>query len=51
VFKLDELMPYIDCSERNFKQNDLFKFVAHKHKNVADTLYKDLAECIYGSVP
>jgi len=51
LFKLEELLPHIDLSGKHLHPGSSLKFVGHKHKNVVESLYKDLDDHIYGNVP
>ena len=42
LFNLDELLPYVDTSGKFLEPMSSLKFVSHKHRNVAEALYKDL---------
>ena len=51
LFKLEELLPHIDLSGKHLHPGSSLKFVGHKHKNVVESLYKDLDDHIYRNVP
>jgi hypothetical protein len=51
LFKLDELLPYVDTSGKCLEPVATLKLVGHKHKNVVDALYKNLNDHVYGKVP
>jgi hypothetical protein len=51
LFKLDELLPYVDTSGKCLEPAATLKFVGHKHKNVVEALYKNLNDHVYGKVP
>ena len=51
LFHLDELLPYVDISGKCLEPESNLKFVGHKHRNVAEALYKNLGDHVYGKVP
>jgi hypothetical protein len=51
LFQLEEILPHVDISGKCFKSGNSLKFIGHKHKNVAEALYKGLNDHVYGNVP
>jgi hypothetical protein len=50
-FAFDIIQPYVDCSGGRFESASQMKFVGHKHERVAEVLYKDRDDHVYGKVP
>lgn len=51
TFVLAELFPNINLTHKSLHPDSRVKFIGHKHVNVADVLYKDSVDHIYGRVP
>jgi hypothetical protein len=51
LFQLEEILSHVDISGKCFKPGNSLKFIGHKHKNVAEALYKGLNDHVYGNVP
>ena len=51
LFNLKELVPHVNCSGKIVTPESSLRFVGHKHKNVAETLYSALGDHVYGKVP
>jgi hypothetical protein len=51
LFTLSELQPHVDFTNKSVSTAAVFKFVTHKHNNVANALYRDANDHVCGNVP
>lgn len=51
LFTLSELQPHVDFTNKSISTTAVFKFVTHKHNNVANALYRDTNDHVCGNIP